>query len=109
MLWALIKELAKKTELSDIHIHADRPIAYREHGDMKQLPDHVTKAKMIDSFLGEFLDKDDLEAFKKTKDHDFAIESDGLRFRVNAFQENNAHALISVSYTHLTLPTTPYV
>ena len=32
MLWALIKELAKKTQLSDIHIHADRPIAYREHG-----------------------------------------------------------------------------
>ena len=67
MLWALIKELAKKTQLSDIHIHADRPIAYREHGEMKQLPDHVTKAKTIDSFLEEFLEKDDLEAFKKTK------------------------------------------
>ena len=50
MLWALIQELAKKTELSDIHIHADRPIAYREHGEMKQLADHVTTAKSIDDF-----------------------------------------------------------
>ena len=54
MLWALIQELAKKTELSDIHIHADRPIAYREHGEMKQLADHVTTAQSIDDFLKKF-------------------------------------------------------
>ena len=94
MLWALIQELAKKTELSDIHIHADRPIAYREHGEMKQLADHVTTAQSIDDFLKKFLEKEDHEQFNKTKDHDFAIESDGFRFRVNAFQENNAYALI---------------
>ena len=94
MLWALIQELAKKTELSDIHIHADRPIAYREHGEMKQLADHVTSAQSIDDFLKKFLEKEDHEHFNKTKDHDFAIESDGFRFRVNAFQENNAYALI---------------
>ena len=94
MLWALIQELAKKTELSDIHIHADRPIAYREHGEMKQLADHVTTAQSIDDFLKKFLEEDDHEHFNKTKDHDFAIESDGFRFRVNAFQENNAYALI---------------
>jgi len=94
MLWALIQELAKKTELSDIHIHADRPIAYREHGEMKQLADHVTTAQSIDDFLKKFLEKEDHEHFNKTKDHDFAIESDGFRFRVNAFQENNAYALI---------------
>ena len=94
MLWALIQELAKKTELSDIHIHADRPIAYREHGEMKQLADHVTTAQSIDDFLKKFLEKEDHENFNKTKDHDFAIESDGFRFRVNAFQENNAYALI---------------
>jgi len=94
MLWALIQELEKKTELSDIHIHADRPIAYREHGEMKQLADHVTTAQSIDDFLKKFLEKEDHEHFNKTKDHDFAIESDGFRFRVNAFQENNAYALI---------------
>ena len=94
MLWALIQELAKKTDLSDIHIHADRPIAYREHGEMKQLADHVTTAQSIDDFLKKFLEKEDHEHFNKTKDHDFAIESDGFRFRVNAFQENNAYALI---------------
>ena len=94
MLWALIQELAKKTELSDIHIHADRPIAYREHGEMKQLADHVTTAKSIDDFLKQFLEKEDHDHFNDTKDHDFAIESDGFRFRVNAFQENNASALI---------------
>ena len=61
---------------------------------MKQLADHVTTAQSIDDFLKKFLEKEDHEHFNKTKDHDFAIESDGFRFRVNAFQENNAYALI---------------
>lgn len=94
MLWELIQELAKQTELSDIHIHSDRAIAYREHGDMIHLPDHITDAESIREFLQEFLSEADLAFFMDHKDHDFAIESDGFRFRVNAFQENNAYALI---------------
>jgi len=40
MLWPLILQLAEKTKLSDIHIHSDAPIAYREFGDMIQLEEH---------------------------------------------------------------------
>ena len=56
MLWPLILELADKTKLSDIHIHSDAPIAYREFGDMIQLEDHVVAESDIREFLQEVLD-----------------------------------------------------
>jgi len=93
MLWPLILELADKTKLSDIHIHSDAPIAYREFGDMVQL-EHIVEAEHIREFLQEVLDDDDFSGFVESKDHDFAIEKDGKRFRVNAFQESEKFALI---------------
>ncbi len=93
MLWPLILELADKTKLSDIHIHSDAPIAYREFGDMVQL-EHIVEAEHIREFLQEVLNDDDFSGFVESKDHDFAIEKDGKRFRVNAFQESEKFALI---------------
>jgi len=94
MLWPLILQLAEKTKLSDIHIHSDAPIAYREFGDMIQLEEHVVKESKIREFLQEVLDDEDFAYFVEHKDHDFAIEKDGKRFRVNAFQEASKFALI---------------
>ena len=94
MLWPLILQLAEKTKLSDIHIHSDAPIAYREFGDMVQLEDHVVEESHIRDFLQEVLDDDEFAHFIEHKDHDFAIEKDGKRFRVNAFQETIKFALI---------------
>ena len=94
MLWPLILQLAEKTKLSDIHIHSDAPIAYREFGDMVQLEDHVVEESHIRDFLQEVLDDDEFAHFIEHKDHDFAIEKDGKRFRVNAFQGTIKFALI---------------
>ena len=94
MLWSLIIELSEKTKLSDIHIHSDAPIAYREFGDVIQLEDHVVEESQIREFLQEVLDDEYFAGFIQSKDHDFAIEKDGKRFRVNAFQEAGKFALI---------------
>jgi twitching motility protein PilT len=92
-MWDLILELAKTTKLSDIHIHAGAPLAYREYGDMMKL-ERVIEAEEIRDFLQEVLPEDDFVKFIESKDHDFAIEKDNYRFRVNAFQEDNKFALI---------------
>ena len=87
MLWPLILELAEKTKLSDIHIHSDANIAYREFGDMIQI-EHFVEEEHIIKFLQEILDEETYAHFAEHKDHDFAIEKDGKRFRVNAFQDS---------------------
>ena len=56
MLWTLILQLAEKTKLSDIHIHSDAPIAYREFGEMIQMDEHVVKESQIKEFLQDVLD-----------------------------------------------------
>ena len=53
-MWDLILELAKTTKLSDIHIHADAPLAYREFGDMIKV-ERIIEAEEIREFLQEVL------------------------------------------------------
>ena len=92
-MWDLILNLAQSTKLSDIHIHAGAPIAYREHGDIIQL-DQIVDQSVLRDFLQEVLSDAEFMQFIESKDHDFAIEKDGFRFRVNAFQESDKIALV---------------
>ena len=64
MLWPLLLELAEKTKLSDVHIHSDHGVAYREYGEMVQL-DHQVEEAHVHSFLKEVMDKEDYEEFQK--------------------------------------------
>jgi twitching motility protein PilT len=92
-MWELILDLAQTTKLSDIHIHAGSAIAYREHGDIVQL-DRVVEQADLRQFLQDVLSDSEFMQFIESKDHDFAIEKDGFRFRVNAFQESDKIALV---------------
>ncbi|MEO1942882.1 MAG: PilT/PilU family type 4a pilus ATPase [Candidatus Thioglobus sp.] len=93
MLWPLLLELADKTKLSDIHIHSDEGVAYRELGEMVRL-DHVVEEDHIHAFLNEVMGKEDYDEFLSHKDADFAIAKDETRFRVNAFVDRSKPALI---------------
>jgi len=92
-MWDLILNLAQTTKLSDIHIHAGAPIAYREHGDIVQM-DQVISQEDLRGFLQDELSDAEFMQFIESKDHDFAIEKNGFRFRVNAFQESDKIALV---------------
>ena len=92
-MWNRIIELSKSTKLSDIHIHADSPLAYREHGSVTQLGQIISQEE-VREFLQEVLSESEFVEFIQSKDHDFAIERDGYRFRVNAFQETDKIALV---------------
>ena len=93
MLRPLLLELAEKTKLSDIHIHSDHGVAYREFGDMVQL-DHQVEEAHVHSFLKEVMDKEDYDGFLDHKDADFAIANGETRFRVNAFMDKAKPAFI---------------
>ena len=92
-MWNFILELANTTKLSDIHIHGDVNAAYREYGDVVKL-DRVVSSSEIREFLQEALSEADFIQFIESKDYDFAIERDGYRFRVNAFQQSGKIALV---------------
>ena len=112
-MWDLILELVESTGLSDIHIHSDSNLAYREHGDMIQLDQVIDQAELRE-FIQDNLSESEFLQYIETKDFDFAIERDGYRFRVNAFQESGKFALVMrkidsriPSFDALNLP--PYI
>jgi twitching motility protein PilT len=92
-MWNLIVDLAESTRLSDIHVRADQNLAYREHGDMIQLDRKIDQAELRE-FMQENLSESEFVEFIESKDYDFAIERDGFRFRVNAFQESGKMAMV---------------
>ena len=71
-MWKQILKLVGSTKLSDIHIHADAKLAYRELGDMIQL-DQIISSQQIRDFLQEVLSEAEFVEFIENKDFDFAI------------------------------------
>ena len=92
-MWDLILELTRNTKLSDIHMQAGAKLAYREYGEIIQL-EQVVSSEAMRAFLQEELSEAEFFRFIESKDYDFAAEKDGLRFRINAFQQNGQIALV---------------
>ena len=80
-----IIQLTAEHELSDIHVRANNALAIRVHGEIQQFPEEIISEEDIQKFLKTILTQKELTHFEETRDLDAAF--------------------VSVSYTHLTLPT----
>ena len=99
-------------EGSDLHLKVPAYPLVRLHGALEPIPGterlfpedtHQALTQMLD-------DPEKLEEFDSENEVDFSYSIEGLgRFRVNAFMQRGSISVVTVSYTHLTLPTTPYV
>jgi twitching motility protein PilT len=83
-MWADFQQLARATSLSDIHVKAGQPLAYRQFGEIEKT-DRVCSRPEILEFLRTCLEDSDFQRFLEGKDHDCAVEHDQTRFRINAF------------------------
>jgi twitching motility protein PilT len=83
-LWESFLSLAQATKLSDIHLRAGEPLAYREFGEVIKT-ESLVDSEAIMTFLKDVLEAGDFAKFLDHKDLDFAAEKDGVRFRINAF------------------------
>ena len=92
-MWNKILELTKSTKLSDIHIHSDLQISYREFGEIVKTNDYCS-SEDIKKFLLEILSEFAFKKFEQKLDYDFAIQKNEFRYRVNVFKENEKLALI---------------
>lgn len=92
-LWDIFLDLARTTKLSDIHLRAGEPIAYREYGEVIKT-DNTVGTDAILAFLKDVLESNDFARFLDHKDLDFAAEKEGTRFRVNAFWADNQIGMV---------------
>jgi len=86
---------AKNMALSDIHMHSDMPIAVRVHGEIQVTEGAEAISKQVlAEFIASLLDEEQKQLFEKQRDIDFAVMSDGIRFRANAYYTIQGPAMV---------------
>jgi twitching motility protein PilT len=94
MLENQINELARKGNVSDVHITEGMAIWYRDSGSLKRLTDEVTREHITDflkAHAGETgvpVEKMD-ELLTKRGDLDFSLATKGVRWRGNVYRTDN--------------------
>lgn len=90
----ILVEYTRNYDLSDIHIRSNEPIALRINGNIEIIKDDFVSESDINEFIEVVLDKKNFEAFQQTRDADFAIMHDGVRFRANLYDTMNGPAMV---------------
>src|SRR6218665_3089678 len=85
---------AKTRKLSDLHIHADKPLAIRTHGIIERISEDVVSRKEIEDFFNNHLDVEQKDFSAKNKQVDFAVAADGIRFRVNGYLASHGPSMV---------------
>jgi twitching motility protein PilT len=77
---------ARKNHCSDVHITTGSPPLIRVDGDLMVIPEAPELNKeQIRSILDKIMSDKQKETYKEKLEVDFAIEVEGMRYRVNAF------------------------
>lgn len=86
---------ANEYELSDLHIHADRPISIRVSGQIATFGDDIISLDDLATFIREILENDESRAnFDRDREFDLAIVIGDFRFRVNLFHSSTGQAAV---------------
>lgn len=88
----LIGDFAANTKFSDVHIHANKPLALRVQGNIETFGSAIPLAS-IDAFLQEHLDAKQLNDLATHRDVDLALNIASSRYRLNVFHAMNQPAL----------------
>ena len=90
-----LEELAKNNKkISDFHIRAGSPLAYRQTGEIVKVPEVNVTAQDLKDLLSMNCNENELERFETTHELDAAITLSGLRFRANFYKTINGPACV---------------
>lgn len=80
---------------SDLHIKVGVPPVYRIHGKLNKLFDFRIDSVMMDEFMGDIMNREQMARFETDKECDFAVGARNMgRFRVNVFRQRNSPAMV---------------
>jgi twitching motility protein PilT len=85
----LLEQMAK-TQASDLHIAVGQPPKFRIHGDLGPITDKPLTKDVLEPYLFEILNEQQLARFQRDHDLDFAYGLEGVaRFRVNYYMQQH--------------------
>lgn len=90
----LLRLMAQK-KASDLHIRVGVPPIYRINGKLTRVLDTPIDASMMDEFLVDMMNRDQMQRFETNKECDFAVGARDMgRFRVNVFRQRGSSAMV---------------
>ncbi len=91
----LLREMVNQ-KASDLHLRAGVPPVFRINGALVRLYESVVlDPAIMDEFLGDLMNREQLTRFERDKECDFAVGARDLgRFRVNVFRQRGTTALV---------------
>ena len=82
-----LEELAKNNKkISDFHIRAGAPLAYRQTGEIIKIQEVMVTAQDLKDLLSMNCNEHELNKFDKTHELDTSVTLSGLRFRANFYK-----------------------
>ena len=93
-IYSYLKEVLAANRVSDFHIHAGQPVACRVHGGIASYSNMPVQQADLEALFQNELDEEQYEHFDKTGDIDFALVSDGVRFRASGLKTMSGWALV---------------
>jgi twitching motility protein PilT len=93
-----IEELLRKMvdiEASDLHIKVGIPPVFRVNGSLSAPFDSRVDAEMMDEFITDIMNREQIARFEQDKEIDFAVGARNMgRFRINVFRQRGSIALV---------------
>ena len=95
LMFERLEQLAKDNKkISDFHIRAGSPLAYRQTGEIIMDQETNVTAQDLKDLLSMNCNEGELEKFETTHELDTAINLSGLRFRANFYKTINGPACV---------------
>ena len=90
-----LEDLAKNNKkISDFHIRAGSPLAYRATGEIIKVNEVMVTPQDLKDLLSMNCNEEELEKFERTHELDTAVNLSGLRFRANFYKTINGPACV---------------
>ena len=90
-----LEDLAKNNKkISDFHIRAGSPLAYRATGEIIKVKEVMVTPQDLKDLLSMNCNEEELEKFERTHELDTAVNLSGLRFRANFYKTLNGPAAV---------------
>ena len=90
-----LEQLAKDNKkISDFHLRAGAPMAYRQTGEIVKVADTPVTAQDLKDLISMNCNEKEVLKFEKTHELDSAVMLSGLRFRANFYKTINGPAAV---------------
>ena len=91
----LISAYTDEYDLSDLHLHADKPLSIRVSGQIATFDDDIVTAGDLASFIEESLETEEaISQFESEREYDLAIVIDDCRYRANLFHTSTGQGAV---------------